>query len=153
MSIDLFKRAIPGQSLTGSIGSAPHENPPQYADVNDALEHIFNALTDPRQVTRLILMLKKGIPAEFIARSVIMAGFGKGMWNPDVGMLMLRTVVAMIIGIAHLKGVKATIFNPDKEQNDFLDKFLDLASEDTNESSAAPTQAAPQFSGVLGGNL
>lgn len=154
MGLDLFNGPIPGQSLTGSPGGSPFERAPQYAELNDALEHVWNVLTQKRQVTRLILMLKKDIPAEYIARSIIMAGFGKGMWSPDVGLMMLRTVMAMIIGIANLKGIKVKIFNPDKEQNDFLDKFLDMAPEEGSSPLTESAVKPPQnFEGVLGGSL
>ena len=156
MALDLFHGPIPGQSLTKPLGSMPCENPPMHTDVNDALEHIFSLLTQPRQVTRLILMLKKGVPAEYIARSIIFMGFGKGMWTPDVGLMMLRSVIAMIVAIGHLKGIKSTILNPDKQQNDFLDQFLDMApqnnpAETNTPQEATPVKVVPKFTGVLGG--
>lgn len=149
----LFKGPIPGQSLTKPIGSMPCENPPQYADLNDALEHVFNALTQPRMVVRLVLMLKKGVPIEYIARSIIFMGFGKGMWTPTVGLMMLKTVMAQIASIAHLKKVKHVLFNPDKEQNDFLDQFMDMVQE-PEEDTTQPSQTTvspDKFTGVLGG--
>ncbi len=151
MSWDLFQGAIPGQSLTKEMGSAPHDLPPQYADVNDALEHIFDLLTTPRQVTRLVLMLKKGVSAEYIARSILFVGFAKGKWTPDVSLMSLKIVIAMIVAIASQKGVKATIFNQDKDQEKFLDQFLDIAEPP---APAGPDNTKlPDFTGVLGGNL
>ncbi len=149
---------IPGQSLTKPMGASPSDNPPQYASLNDALEHVFQALTQPRQVTRMVLMLKKGMPVEYLARSIIFMGFGKGMWTPDVGLMMLKSVMAMIISIAHLKKVKHIIMNPDKEQNDFLDQFMDMAQEpEDNKNSPEPATSATagpiQFKGILGGSL
>ena len=156
MSMDLFRGPIPGQSLTKPMGSLQCENPPQYADLNDALEHMFQALTQDRQVTRLVLMLKKGIPVEYIAKTIIFTGFGKGMWTPTVGLMMLKTVMAMIMSIAHIKKVKHVIFNPDKDQNDFLDKFMDMIQnpeEDKDEAAPEPSGGQPQFKGLLGGSL
>lgn len=151
MSWDIFQNALPGQSLTTPPGSAPHDLPPQHADTNAALEHIWELLTQPRQVTRLILMLKKGIPVEYIARSILFTGFAKGKWTPDVGLLSLKIVMAMIIAIATQKNIKPTIFNPDKDQDAFLDQFLDIAEEP---APAAPDNTQlPQFTGLLGGNL
>src|SRR6267154_596747 len=147
MALDLFHGSIPGQSLTKPLGSMPHDNPTQYADLNDALTHIFEVLTQSRQITRLVLMLKKGTPVEYIAKTIIFTGFGKGMWSPDVGLMMLKSVMAMIIAIAHLKKVKHVIFNPDKEQNDFLDQFMDMANTTEQGETNAPQQP-PQFTGV-----
>ncbi len=152
----VFHGPIPGQSLTKPMGSMQCENPPQYPDLDSALEHVFQALTDPRQVTRLCLVLKKGVPVEYLARSIIFSGFGKGMWTPTVGLMMLKSVMAQIMAIAHLKKIKHVIFNPDKSQNDFLDKFIDLVGQPTEEEAPAATNTQssnPQFSGLLGGNL
>lgn len=143
MSLDLLKGPIPGQSLTVAMGSHPWHNPPQYTDLNDALEHVFNALTSPRQVVRLVLLLKKGTPVEYIARTVLFIGFSKGMWTPDLALLMLKTTMAMIIGIAHIKKVKVKIFNPDKEQDKFLDTFLDLVGgQDQQDDKSGLTEQA-----------
>lgn len=157
MPMEMFNGPIPGQSLSKPMGSMPHDNPPQYAELNDALEYTFKSLSEPRQVTRLVLMLKRGIPVEYIACTLIMMGFGKGKWTPDVGLMMLRTVMAMIMSIAEIKGVKYTIFNPDKQQNDFLDNFLDMAPETNNvtteTSISQPAANDIKFTGLLGGSL
>lgn len=156
MSFDLFQGPIPGQSLTQGAGSAPHDLPPQFSDVNDALEHIFELLTQPRQATRLILMLKKGVPAEYIARSILFIGFAKGKWTPDVALMALRVVMSQIIAIAQLKGIKVKVFNADKEQDAFLDQFLDMSQEPSgtsNTSTPTDNTQLPQFKGILGGNV
>lgn len=166
MALDLFHGSIPGQSLTKPMGAMPHDNPPQYADLNDALTYMFQALTVPRQVTRLVILLRKGVPVEYIARSVIFMGFGKGKWTPDVGLMMLKSTMAMILAIAHIKKVKHIIFNPDKDQNDFLDQFGDgmqppeqpdsqqpPAGQSAPGGAGAPPSSTPQFNGLLGGKL
>lgn len=157
MALDLFHGSIPGQSLTKPMGAMPHDNPPQYANLDDALTYMFQVLTSPRQVTRLVIMLRKGVPVEYIARSIIFTGFGKGKWTPDVGLMMLKTTMAMIISIAHIKKVKHVIFSPDKEQNDFLDQFGDDVQPPDPDATSQPATggapAAPQFKGLLGGKL
>ena len=156
MSFDLFKSSTPGQSLTQEPGSAPYEMPPQYTDVNEALEYLFDKLTEPRQVTRLVLMLKKGMPVEYLARTILFEGFSKNRWTPDLSVLMLRIVMAMLISIATAKGVKPKIFNPDKEQEEFLDQFLDMTDEDEfeiedeNMEDDTEEDVSSTFTGILG---
>jgi hypothetical protein len=155
MSFDLFQAPIPGQSLTQEQGGAPFEHPPQFTDPNDALEYMFDKLTEARQVVRLVLMVKKGVPVEYIARAIVFQGFSSGKWTPDVAMLMLRIVMAMIISIVVQKGVKPTIFNPDKEQKAFLDGFLDMAGDTppVKQEEAAPKGISEEFTGLLGVEL
>lgn len=159
MSWDLFQGSVPGQSLTNELGSAPHELPPQFADINDALEFLMDKLTQPRQVTRLVLLVKKGVPVEYIAKSILFQGFGTGQWTPDAALLMLRIVMAQIIAICVAKGVNPKIFNPDKDQEAFLDQFLDMA-DDTGQppiGSAEPkgglTGLPATFTGLLGAEV
>jgi len=143
---------IPGQSLTRTPQSSPTQQPPQFADVNDALEYMWGQLTDKRQLVRLTLLLKHKVPVEFIARAVLFTGFTKGKWTPDTALLMLKTTMRMIAGIAKLKGIKVKMFNPDKEQDDFLDNFANMTPPEDDTASAS-TDSAPKFTGVLGGNL
>jgi hypothetical protein len=125
MAMDLFSAPVPGQSLTQEVGAAPYEQPPQFADVNDALEHMFEKLSDSRQATRLVILLKKGVPVEYIVRTIVYEGFLKNKWTPDTGLLMSRILMAMIIAIGEAAGVKKMkIFNPDKEQEEFLRGLL-----------------------------
>lgn len=156
-----FTGKIPGQSLTRTPGSSPTQRPPQFADLNDALEFMWGRLTQPRMVTRLLLLLKSGTSAEFIARAIIFQGFMSGKWSPDVGMLMLKVTVAMIASIAHVKKTKIKILNPDTGQQKFLSQFfsdtplgqrLNQPSEPEPDADDQQSNAMPEMTGVLGGN-
>ncbi len=152
MVASLFDAPIPGQSLTREMGSAPFEMPPQYTDVNEALEYIFDKLTRPREVVKLVLVLKKGMPVEYLARALLFEGFAKGKWTPDMGMLMLRIVMGMMIAIAVQKGVNPKLFNPDNAYNEFLDDFLDLA-EEPKEKEEPEEKEEIEFTGLMGVKL
>ena len=43
-TVNPFDAPIPGQSLTDKPGNAAWEHAPQFADPNEALEHIHNLL-------------------------------------------------------------------------------------------------------------
>lgn len=131
------------------------EQPPQFADVNAALEHILEKLTVKKQVVRLALMLKKGVSVEYIAKAMLFEGFTRGKWTPDTALLMLRIVMAMIIAVASNAGVKnPTILNPDRSQEQFLDQFIDDdmegEMEDENGGMEEASEQLPQFQGILG---
>lgn len=156
--MDLFSAPVPGQSLTQEVGAAPYEQPPQFADVNDALEHMFEKLSDKRQATRLVILLKKGVPVEYIVRTIVYEGFLKNKWTPDTGLLMSRILMAMIIAIGEAAGVKKmVIFNPDKEQEEFLNQFID--DDDLMEEPEEPeveskfTMLPAELSGVVGAQM
>jgi hypothetical protein len=148
MSLNIFDGPIPGQSLTQEPGSAPYERPPQYANVEEALEVLFDKLSSKRQATRLVLLLKKGVPVEYLTRTILFEGFLQNKWTPDVALLMSRILMAMIISIGTQANVKnMVIFNPDKEQEDFLEQFLDDADLFGNEEEET---TPPEFTGLFG---
>lgn len=100
---DPFAAPIPGESLTQTPGSSPWEHPPQFADVREAAEHIFDQLS--RTSDRVALMLKAGITAEAIARSALFAGFAKGKISVDVALLLAPIVLMQVVAIGKLAGV------------------------------------------------
>ena len=44
---NIFDAPIPGQSLTDTPGNSPWEHPPQFSNVNDAAEYVWNTLHEP----------------------------------------------------------------------------------------------------------
>jgi len=151
MSMSMFNRSIPGQSLTQEPGSTPWEHPPQFANPTDALEYLFETLTQPRNAMQIVMVLKKGMPVEWLAKTIIMDGFTKNKWTPDVGLLILKLVMAMIISVATLKGVSPKIFNPDKELEDFLDNIMDVPDDDaTIMKQKTEDDDLPEFTGLMG---
>lgn len=153
--MDLLQGPIPGQSLTTEPGSSPMETPPQHTDIETALQEIWDKLTLPKQVIRLSIILKKGMPAEYLAKTILFEGFSKGKWTPDMAFLMLKVVMSMIIAIAAAKGIKPKIFAPDKDQEAFLDQFIDDPEVNAEEPVAQePTKdTLPEFSGLLGAKI
>mgnify|MGYP000600230594 CR=1 FL=1 len=116
-----FNAPIPGESLTQPPGAAPYERPHQFSDADQALEYLFQTLTQPKASLMITYMLKKGATCEAIARSILFDGFIKGRWSPDLGLLIGRTTLVMIASIAEAAGIKNVKYtNPDK---DFL-KFI-----------------------------
>lgn len=144
---------IPGQSLTTPVGannlpgSAPYEKPPQFVHLNDALEFLWEKLTSPKQAKYLVLMLKKKIPAQYIAQTFLFEGAAKGTWNFDVAQLMAPTAVRMVVSIGALAGVKdMRIKTPDVQNKEFMSQFLDLLDEKEPE----PEPKTEMFSGLMG---
>ena len=96
-TVNPFDAPIPGQSLTDRPGNAAWEHPPQFAEPNEALEYIHGRLMDIEGAARVAMMLETGIPVEAIARTIVFAGFMEGKFSPDVGFLILETVMKMIM--------------------------------------------------------
>ena len=48
-TINPFNAPIPGQGLTDEPGNYPWEHPPQFPEIEDAADFIYDRLSDPKQ--------------------------------------------------------------------------------------------------------
>ena len=101
-----FDAPVPGQSLTDKPGNYPWEHPPEYTDLQEASEYVWDKLTEPLFAQQVIAMLDAGVPVEAIARVVIFAGFTEGKWTPDVAFIIAEPIMKMIAAIGIQGGVK-----------------------------------------------
>lgn len=126
----MFDAPIPGQSLTMAPGSAPWEQPPQYTDLNEAAEDIFDKLI--QNAPEVVFSLEAGASAEAIARTILFAGFTKGKFSPDLAMLLAPITVAMVAAVGHKMGARGMkLRNPNKKRKDNLMSLYKLAKSNT----------------------
>ena len=119
-----FDAPIPGQSLTDTPGNAKWEHPPQFVEVNEAAEYIWDRLHEKEILSQIISFLENDIPVEAIARMVLFGGFVEGKWTPDVALLLSEIVFKQIAAIgvkAEIKNIK--LFLKDQSNNKFHKEF------------------------------
>ena len=121
---NIFDAPIPGQSLTDTPGNAKWEHPPQFVDVDEAAEDIWDRLHTEAVLDQIITLLRNGVQVEAIVRLILFTGFSEGKWTPDVAILLAEIVLKQIMAI----GVKAEIrkmkiFLKDQGNNSFHNKF------------------------------
>lgn len=104
-----FDLPVPGQSLTAPKGQMPYETPPQFADIEDATDYLFEKVTRPRNQKNILRLLDAGMPVNMISESVIMFGASEGKWNMDMAMLLMEPVGIMIAGLGHRAGVNVRL--------------------------------------------
>ena len=122
-----FDAPIPGQSLTDTPGNAKWEHPPQFSNVEDAAEYIWDRLHEKEILSQVIAFLKEGIPVEAIARMVLFSGFMKGKWTPDVAILLSEIVFKQIMAIgvaANIPDIK--MFLKDQSNSKFYSEFAEF---------------------------
>jgi hypothetical protein len=165
---DNFSAPVPGESLTKIPGGAPFEQPPQFTDIQEASEYMFDTLVEQRQSARVITLLKHGITCEAIARTIVFTGFMQGKWTPDVALLIARPVLYMVVAVAERAKTnkllkKYTILNPDYEQESFMSGFSMMKDMDVSEAEVDKTEdqledkplglkeeGSPEIGGLLG---
>ena len=101
-----FSGPIPGQSLTLAPKSTPWQKPPQFPDIESAMNFIVDQMTETQNFKELMFLMKNKISVEEIARTLLFTGFTLGRWTINVALLMYRPLMATLIVFAHRAGIK-----------------------------------------------
>ena len=127
---DEFDRPIPGQSLTDEPGNYPWEHPPQYTDLREARDRIFEGMTQEENAKQLLTMLVSDVPVEAIVRTVLFAGFTEGKWTVDMAALLAPVVLIQIISMAKAAGVeKFRILLDEQPDDDFTEAMVNVSAD------------------------
>jgi len=154
-----FNRPVPGSSLTRTPKSAPWQNPPRFAKLDDALEHTFNKITQPKSIYMISKLLESGATVESIARTMALAGVAHGEWTHPIDKGMIRPLTYQIAAVAHRAGVKnIKVTNPDTKMQKFQDEMAALelktgkrsmAEDYTTDEAASTGEDTPPISNIL----
>ena len=128
---DIFDRPIPGQSLTDEPKNYPWEHPPQFTDLREARDRIFNNLTEEEAVQQLLTMLSANVPAEAVVRTILFAGFTEGKFSVDTAILLAPVVLMQVVSIAKAAGLEKFNILMDEKPDDNFTKAMLRVSEDT----------------------
>jgi len=106
-----YQGPIPGQSLTNSTDVAyAWEQPPRFSNRREAEIFILEELTGKEAFVQITDMLAAGTPVESIARTYLLSGYGRGLWNVDMILLLAESVGFMIMALAEKAGIKYELY-------------------------------------------
>jgi len=112
----VFERPIPGQSLTNSPEQKyPWDNPPEITSQREATERVFLDLIKPENMETVSTLMADGTPVADVAQMLLMAGFTKGKFNPDMMLNLLEPTMFMLLSIAEKIGIDPKITKDDNE--------------------------------------
>lgn len=100
---------IPGENFTSDTKNYPWHRPPDFDDLNDALEHSFKHLSKDRSAFGLLTMLDNGMTIVQATTAFVISGVGSGKWTPDYAMLMAGPIARFIEMMAESYNVKAEL--------------------------------------------
>lgn len=131
-------RPIPGQSLTNSPDEAyAWEKTPQFTNLQSATDALFVELTEPEVYDSVLTMIERGESIANVAQVILYDGFQKGMFNPDLMMLLIEPTMYMLMALAEKGGIDDyKIYNGEEEdefdedeQLEGMDKMMDIAKD------------------------
>lgn len=97
---DPMSRAPAGYSLTQPKGKWAWDNPPRFADPEEALEFVIEQASKPQAEQRYLKLMLAGVTIEEIVKSLAIGGFISGNFTPDVAELIKGPLSIHFMGVA-----------------------------------------------------
>ena len=101
-----FNAPIPGESLTSELGGRPWQRPPQYADINEVVDHYVTSMSTDQFSKQLADVMDMGIPLTTLANTIQMSGVMQGKHTIDAGILVMPILIEQMMAIGDALGVK-----------------------------------------------
>lgn len=115
------QRPVPGQSLTNNAETPlPFEGPPQTARLTEALHGVFEELIEEENYMGIMDVINDDIPISDIVQMILFDGFSKGMWNPDLMLILIEPLMYLVMALADKAGIDYVLY-PDEEDDEASD--------------------------------
>jgi len=114
---------VAGSSLT-SNPDAPkaYERPPKFVSIHEASEHILTNLLEEENYLEMMDQLQEGRTVMEITQVMLFAGFSKGLWNPDLQLLLIEPVAYMLLALAEKAGIEDIKIYDGEEEDELAEK-------------------------------
>ena len=143
---NIFDTPVPGESLTKTPGNAAWENPPQYVNVDEAAEYVWEKLHEEKFLDQVVSFLSNDVPIEAVARMILFGGFVEGKWTADVAILLSEIIFKQIMAIGMNAGVKnMKMFLKDTSTNQFHKEFVQFKMEKNKTPEISDNKKVKKF--------
>jgi hypothetical protein len=144
---EMFDGPIPGSSLTRELGAEKHERPPVYTDPVEAFEFVVDGILSEEAAEKISLSAQIGVPAELIARSIVVTGWAEGYYTIDVLLLIFQPVFGIVMKLLDKAGIKYEKLALRKIDSRLEDAFAEL--ERLNSKDILPEDEYTEDDGVF----
>ena len=120
----VFERPIPGQSLTNSSEEKrPWEQPPEKTTVREATQEIFLNVLKDENLTAVTDLMANETPIEEITKVILMSGYEKGKFNPDLMLQLIEPTMYILLAVAERVGIRPVLDRPGEAEDEPDDEF------------------------------
>jgi|TARA_R110000851_G_scaffold181342_1_gene329026 hypothetical protein len=133
-------RPIAGSSLTNPKESAyAWEQPPQFTNLQEATQALFVEITEPETMNALLDLIENQLSIGQISEIILTDGFQRGLFNPDLMLLLIEPMMYMLIYLAEKAGITDYVTyaeedEEDEEDSDTQESELDNVIEQAKEN-------------------
>jgi hypothetical protein len=146
-SVNMLDAPIPGQSLTGELGSKPWESPPKYPTVEAAINFYIGQFAKPKLLGPLLDQVEEGLPISTIVNALQSAAMMEGLHTLDVGLLASPVLVEYIALQSEEAGIKFSVGDEDSDipSPESIDALVDtLVLGETSIDNGSESKPAPE---------
>jgi len=112
-------RSIPGQSLTNDPDQRyEFEKAPQITNLREGIEYFYLKIIDEEVYPEVLELVAEGVPVMEVVQTILFSGFDKGIWNPDLMMLLAEPATYIIMALAERAGVDYVIYSGEEEEEE-----------------------------------
>lgn len=97
MAYNPFDGPIPGENFTADTKNFPWHRPPQYTNMDDAIEAVINKVMDDEASDAFITMIEMGFSITDVAQLLVQSGISSGKWSVDFGILLAGPIAHILV--------------------------------------------------------
>lgn len=87
---------IPGANYTSDTKNYPWRQPPEFTDLDSALDYLSRRLTQFKTANGILNLAEAGVPLYKITSMILTLGLSEGKWTVDYMLLLAGPVTRMI---------------------------------------------------------
>lgn len=144
---------IPGENFTTNEKNYPWHRPPDYTDMDSALEKVVAEFEDdPSVMHKYMSFLSVGVPVTAVTDMIVTKGISKGYWTVDFGILLagpiakVLTIIAKTFDVKYELGIEEELTYPTPVE-------LRSALQDPNKQEQALEQAKQEVESAASQSL
>ena len=116
-----FDGPIPGQSLTGELGSKPWERPPEIVDPEEAIAYHIDRLREPKVMNSVLDSISQHeLPVSFVTELMLTGGVYKGIHTIDISLIIAPVIHEYLVELLESEDVAFEEFFPENDESDVL---------------------------------
>ena len=133
-----FEKPIPGQGLMADPENPmAFEKPAEISTLSDGINKVFLTVTAEDSFEGILKSIKDGIAITELTHYILFEGFRKGMWNPDLMLMLAEPTMFMLIAFAEKASIDYVLYEGEEEE-------LELSDEEKIELNQRFTQIIEQ---------
>jgi len=117
-NVNPFNAPTPGESLTTAPDMPKQwETPPEYTEQDEAMEAVYMELTSEDNLMPLIQLIDDGTPLDQVAQVLLYRGYTKGLYTPDLMLMLAEPTMYLLIAIADYANIKDYVLYEGEEDD------------------------------------